>query len=93
MINSNEYFEGKVKSLGYSTDGGTSTIGVMEAGDYEFNTSSKEQMIVIEGSLDVQLAGEADWKNYRNGDSFEVMAGSSFKVKSTGQTSYLCKYS
>ena len=48
MINANSYFEDKVKSLGYTTKQGTSTVGVMEAGDYEFGTSSHETMVVIE---------------------------------------------
>gem|GEM_PF-6531937 len=42
MITTNEYFDAQVKSLGYSTASGNSTIGVMEAGDYEFGTSSHE---------------------------------------------------
>jgi len=92
MINSNEYFEGNVKSLGYSTNKGKSTIGVMEEGEYEFSTSSYETMTVIEGRLDVQYPDQDNWKSYNNGGSFEVEANSSFKVKAVGQTSYLCQY-
>ena len=92
MINNNEYFEGNVKSLGYSTNKGNSTIGVVEEGEYEFSTSSHETMTVIEGRLDVQNPNQEDWKSYKNGDSFEVEANSSFKVKAVGQTSYLCTY-
>jgi uncharacterized protein YaiE (UPF0345 family) len=92
MIKTNEYFEGKVKSLGYSTTNGNSTIGVMEEGEYEFSTSSHETMTVIEGRLDVQNPDQDNWKSYKNGDSFEVEANSSFKVKAVGQTSYLCQY-
>ena len=92
MINSNEYFEGNVKSLGYSTNKGNSTIGVMEEGEYEFSTSSHETMTVIEGRLDVQNADQENWKSFDNGESFEVEANSSFKVKTVGQTSYLCTY-
>ena len=92
MINNNEYFEGNVKSLGYSTNKGNSTIGVMEEGAYEFSTSSHETMTVIEGRLDVQNSDQDNWKSYKNGDSFEVEANSSFKVKAVGQTSYLCQY-
>lgn len=92
MINNNEYFEGNVKSLGYSTNKGNSTIGVMEEGEYEFSTSSHETMTVIEGRLDVQNPDQDNWKSYNNGASFEVEANSSFKVKAVGQTSYLCQY-
>ena len=92
MIDSNSYFEDTVKSLGYSSAEGKSTVGVMEPGDYEFGTSSHETMIVIEGELQVTFAGTTDVVSFRNGEQFEVEANSSFKVKSVGQTSYLCKY-
>ncbi len=93
MINVNEYFEGTVKSLGYESTDGKSTVGVMEPGEYEFGTSQHEKMTVIQGQLDIQFAGTADWKSFKNGESFEVNANSSFKVKSIGQTAYLCQYS
>ena len=92
MINVNEYFEGAVKSLAYAAAGGKSTIGVIESGEYEFGTSSHETMTVIEGELIALLPGEQDWKSFTNGQSFEIPANASFKVKATAQTSYLCKY-
>lgn len=92
MININEYFGGAVKSLGYTSLEGKSSVGVIEAGEYEFGTSSPEVMHVIEGKLTVQLSGQTDWKHYSAGTSFEVPANSSFKAKAEGPTSYLCKY-
>ncbi len=92
MIDSNSYFQDTVKSLGYSSAEGKSTVGVMEPGDYEFGTSSHETMIVVEGELQVTFAGTTDVVSFKNGEQFEVEANSSFKVKSVGQTSYLCKY-
>ncbi len=92
MIKVNEYFDAKVKSLGYETADGKSTIGVMEEGEYVFGTSTHETMIVIEGELIAQLPGETGWKSFKAGNSFEVGANSSFKVKSVGQSSYLCRY-
>ena len=92
MINVNEYFEGKVKSIGYSRAGGKSTIGVMEPGEYTFNTGSPEVMVVIEGQMDVQLAGEESWTTYQNGEKYDVPGNSSFNLKVPVQTSYLCQY-
>ena len=92
MISSNEYFDGTVKSLGYISATGKSTIGVMEPGEYEFNTSAKETMNVVEGELIALLPGETEWKSYKTGAFFKVRANSSFKVKSVGQTAYLCQY-
>lgn len=92
MISSNEYFDSKVKSLGYTSATGESTVGVMEEGEYEFGTSTHETMIVIEGELIALLPGETEWKSYPSGTSFEVEANVKFKVKSLGQSSYLCRY-
>lgn len=92
MIHVNEYFEGTVKSLGYTSAEGKSTIGVMEKGEYEFGTSSHESMTIIEGHLEVLLPGEEEWESYTAGQSFEVEANTKFKVKTNVQSSYLCKY-
>jgi len=92
MINVNEYFEGAVKSLAYNTTEGRSTIGVIEPGEYEFGTASHETMVVIEGVLEALLPGASDWQSYSAGQAFEVEANTSFKVKTTVQSSYLCKY-
>jgi uncharacterized protein YaiE (UPF0345 family) len=48
MITSNEYFDAQVKSLGYVSATGKSSVGVMEEGSYEFGTSTHETMVVIE---------------------------------------------
>ncbi|MGB2129506.1 MAG: pyrimidine/purine nucleoside phosphorylase [Flavicella sp.] len=92
MITSNEYFNAKVKSLGYTNGATNSTVGVMEEGEYEFSTNSHETMSVIEGELIVLFPNSDSWKSFPAGTSFEVDANSSFKVKSSQQTSYLCKY-
>lgn len=92
MINVNEYFEGAVKSLAYTTPQGRSTIGVIEPGEYEFGTSSHETMTVIEGSLEALLPGQSQWQTFTNGQVFEVKANTSFKVKTEVQSSYLCTY-
>ncbi|MBB6108781.1 hypothetical protein SAMN05421821_10316 [Mucilaginibacter lappiensis] len=92
MINVNEYFEGAVKSLAYTTDQGRSTIGVIEKGEYEFGTSSHETMTIIEGRLEALLPGETNWQLFTAGQTFEVNANTVFKVKTEEQSSYLCTY-
>ncbi|SDP79621.1 hypothetical protein SAMN05428975_2813 [Mucilaginibacter sp. OK268] len=92
MINVNEYFEGAVKSLAYTTAQGRSTIGVIEKGEYEFGTSSHETMTVIEGRLEALLPGETNWQSFTAGQIFEVDANVVFKVKTEVQSSYLCTY-
>ncbi|WP_160068229.1 pyrimidine/purine nucleoside phosphorylase [Sphingobacterium bovisgrunnientis] len=91
MINLNEYFEGAVKSLAYD-NGGKSTVGVIEAGEFEFGTSTPETMLIIEGEMKVLLPGNTAWQIFSAGQQFEVAANASFKVRVDTPTSYLCKY-
>ncbi|HLS38513.1 MAG TPA: pyrimidine/purine nucleoside phosphorylase [Sphingobacterium bovisgrunnientis] len=91
MINLNEYFEGAVKSLAYE-NGGKSTVGVIEAGEFEFGTSTPETMLIIEGEMKVLLPGNTAWQIFSAGQQFEVAANASFKVRVDTPTSYLCKY-
>ena len=91
-ITGNQYFGGNVKSLGYESAEGRSTVGVINPGEYEFGTAQKEIMQVIEGALTALLPDSSDWKIFEAGSQFEVPANSSFKVKATTQTAYLCQY-
>ena len=92
MILISEYFDGSVKSLGYDSKEGKSTIGVIEKGEYKFGTSMHETMIILEGGLEVLLPESAKWETFTNGQSFEVPANQTFTVRTGMQTSYLCKY-
>ena len=92
MIAVNEYFGGAVKSLAYESAEGKSTIGVIEKGEYKFGTSMHETMLIIEGKLEAKLPGNNHWETFRKGDAFEIDANQSFTVRTTSQTSYLCKY-
>ena len=92
MFETNEYFDGKVKSIAFQTETLPATVGVMAAGDYVFNTGDKEKMVVVSGSLTIKLAGESTETTYNAGESFEVAANSSFDVKVNVETAYLCLY-
>ena len=92
MFKTNEYFDGKVKSIAYQTTEGPATIGVMAAGEYEFGTSSVEYMTVTSGKMIIQLAGENDWKEYTEFQTFVVPKDSKFKLKIAEDTTYRCLY-
>lgn len=92
MFNSNEYFDGKVKSIAFQTADKAATVGVMAAGEYVFNTSDKEKMTVITGEMKIQLADERTSRNYNAGQSFQVEANSSFNVTVSSDCAYLCEY-
>lgn len=92
MISANEYFDGNVKSLGYNSAKGKSTIGVMEVGEYEFGTSTHETMVVVEGEMTVKLPNSDAWKTFKAGEAYEIDANQKFQVKVATQTAYLCQY-
>ncbi len=58
MFKTNEYFDGKVKSIAFETSNKPATVGVMAAGEYVFNTDAKEKMTVISGELSILLNQE-----------------------------------
>lgn len=92
MLKTNEYFDGKVKSIAFQTDTLPATVGVMVAGEYTFNTADKERMTVISGAMNITFAGEDSAKIFNAGDSFDVEANSAFDVKVDVETAYLCLY-
>jgi len=92
MVQVNEYFNGKVKSLTVTIPGGKQTVGVMEPGEYEFGTGAKEVMRVMAGSLTVKLPGKSEWLDFPAGNKFEVPANSKFQLKVSVDTAYLCEY-
>ncbi len=92
MFKTNDYFDGKVKSIALKSDEGDATIGVMAAGEYEFGTSTVEVMTVMSGKMSVQLPGESVWKEYKKLESFTVDKGEVFKAKVEVDTPYLCVY-
>lgn len=92
MINVNEYFDGKVKSLGYEDSAGKSSVGVMAPGEYTFGTATKEIMKVVSGELVVQLPGSDEWKSFKAGDEFVVEKDLEFHLKVSENSAYLCEY-
>lgn len=92
MIEVNEYYEGTVKSFVLNTAAGKKTIGVMEPGEYEFDTTSPETMTIIEGSLEVYFPADDEWEEFEAGASFDVAGESKLKVKVTEPTAYVCVY-
>jgi uncharacterized protein YaiE (UPF0345 family) len=64
----------------------------MFPGDYEFSTAEKEIMEIFAGNLDVMLPGAVGWITIKEGEVFEVPAGSKFSLKVKSLTDYCCPY-
>ncbi|HNX37906.1 MAG TPA: pyrimidine/purine nucleoside phosphorylase [Candidatus Cloacimonadota bacterium] len=92
MLKSNSYFNEQVKSIALENGEGTSTVGVMDLGEYEFGTSTIEYMTVISGALTVLLPDQTEWKTYGKGETFIVDKDKKFKLIVKEQTAYHCLY-
>ncbi|MBN2486484.1 MAG: pyrimidine/purine nucleoside phosphorylase [Bacteroidales bacterium] len=92
MFTVNQYFDGKVVSLGHEGADGKATVGVIAPGEYEFGTSTVEIMTVISGKMNVKQPADSDWKEYKKFESFRVEKGISFKVSVDQDTPYQCLY-
>lgn len=91
MLEANEYFDGKVKSIGFSTATLPATVGVMLPGEYEFPTS-KKTMTIVSGSMKVKLPESNSWEIFNKNDHFIVEANKKFQLIIDLNTAYLCTY-
>jgi len=89
----NVYFDGKVSSRTVLfADGSRKTLGLMMPGEYEFSTGASELMEMLNGEADVLLPDQKNWRTFKAGESFDVSANSSFKLKLSGVVDYCCSY-
>jgi uncharacterized protein YaiE (UPF0345 family) len=92
MLKHNTYFEGKVQSVGFERNGRKATVGVIAPGEYHFGTDAPERMSVTSGELAIRIQGEADFRVYPAGTSFEVPGKSGFDVRAASASAYLCEF-
>lgn len=92
MFKTNEYFDGKVKSIAFKTKTRPATVGVMAIGDYTFNTADKERMTVVSGSMAIKRTDDHEAITFSTGESFDIAENSSFEVSVHTETAYLCVY-
>ncbi len=92
MLKVNEYFDGHVKSIGFQGSELASSVGVMAAGEYRFDTAQFETMTVVSGALTVKLPDQDNWQEFQAGQSFTVAANQAFDLKVSQASAYLCTY-
>ncbi len=92
MLKHNSYFEGKVQSIGFERNGRQHTAGVIDVGEFHFDTNGAERMTVVSGELVVRHSGTTEWHIYPAGTAFEVAAKSGFDVRATRPAAYWCEF-
>ena len=89
----NVYFDGKcVSHTVQLADGTRKSIGVILPATLTFNTGVPEIMETVSGSCRVRLKGESDWKEYGEGQSFNVPGNSSFDIEVLEPYHYVCHF-
>lgn len=89
----NVYFDGKCVSHTIQFSNGTKkTVGVILPSSLTFNTGVPEVMEGVGGQCRVRLKGEAEWKTYDAGQSFNVPANSSFEITCDEPYHYVCHF-
>ena len=90
----NVYFDGQVTSRTViDSDGTKKTLGIMMPGSYTFGTQAAEHMEILNGHVEIELAGSSsNLEIYKSGEYFEVPANSSFDIKVLEPTDYCCTY-
>ena len=89
----NVYFDGKcVSHTVVLADGVRKTVGVILPSSLTFNTGAPEVMEGVGGSCRVRLKGEAEWKTFSVGESFNVPGNSSFGIACDVPYHYVCHF-
>jgi uncharacterized protein YaiE (UPF0345 family) len=91
MINANEYFDGRIKSLGFELKGIPYTTGVILPGEYAIGTEKEEHITVTLGGFEIRPPG-SDWKTVKIGDTVVIPANATFDLKISETASYICMY-
>lgn len=93
VAKANVYFDGNVTSRSFITSSNErKTLGVMLKGEYVFSTNEAEIMEILSGSAKVKIANETSFKEYKEGDSFNVPANSSFIINVETICDYCCSF-
>ena len=92
MVDVNEYFEGKIKSLGFEKNNTKYTIGVVEPDSYELSTNYIENIEVILGVLEFKRSSREEWETVREGERISIPANKKFQLKAGQTSAYKCYY-
>jgi len=89
----NIYFDGKVTSRSIEFEDGTEkSLGIMQEGEYRFNTEAAEIMDIYSGDIEIKLKGSEDFTKMNSPCKFEVPKNSYFDIKVNSITDYCCSY-
>lgn len=89
----NIYYDGNVQSrtVRYH-DGTVHTLGVYLPGEFVFHSEGPEIVHITSGCADVFFPTDKDWRKIEKGQTYEVPADTSFRVRCKEITEYVCDF-
>lgn len=73
-------------------DGTKKTLGVYLPGEFEFDSDGPERVLMTSGEVEVLFPGDKTWNLVREGETYDVPAGISFRVRSRDVSEYICEF-
>ena len=88
----NVYYDGKIQSLGFRSDKGEATVGVVEVGQYDMPTDCVEHITILSGKGRVKLP-DTDWREVNAGDQVTLPANANITWDVvSANVCYLCVF-
>lgn len=93
LVRANIYEEGRCQSRTLIfPDGSKKTLGVYMPGEFVFDSHEPEKVLMTSGSVDVLFPSDSEWRTVKAGESYDVPANCTFKVKCPGIAEYICDF-
>lgn len=92
-IRANIYEEGKCQSRTILfSDGTKKTLGVYLPGNFVFDSDEPERVLITSGVVEVLFPGDKDWRKISVGETYDVPAECTFKVRCDEISEYICDF-
>lgn len=92
IVEHNSYYGGKIQSLGFMSDRGEATVGVVEPGTFEMPTDCLEHITMLSGTGRVKVS-DGEWQDFKTGDKLDLPANAviAWEIAPPGAC-YLCVF-
>ena len=89
----NVYYDGAIQSIGFDSDEGEATVGVVKPGTYTMPTDCVEHITMLSGSGRVKI-GEQDVRVFNRGDLIVLPANVEvvWEIPPGADTCYICHF-
>ena len=93
LVRANIYEEGRCQSRTLIfPDGVKKTLGVYLPGEFVFDSDEPEKVLMTSGSVDVLFPSDETWRTVKAGESYDVPANCTFKVRCSAIAEYICDF-